>query len=144
MLTLQEIVQRLRQRGHRATGPRRAILAAVAQREDRFSAADLEESIGGSNVISRATLFRTLDLLVESGLVERVHTGNEGRDAYVVAAQAHHHHLICSRCGNVTEVLGCLVESLVERLAEEAAFRVEGHWLEITGVCSACQVALGT
>lgn len=140
MLNSAEILQRLRQEGYRITGPRRAIIESLDQWEGRFSAAELEEMVVRAvPVAGRATVFRTLELLRNLGLLERVHAAGAQRDGYVVAAGAHHHHLVCSRCGRVEEILGCVVEEMVERLAEQAGFRVEGHWLEIAGVCQRCQ-----
>ena len=91
--------------------------------------------------VGRATVFRTLELLLSLGLVERVHTEGGRRDAYVVAEGLHHHHLVCSQCGVVTEVMGCMVDDLVSSLAQAADFQVEGHWMEIVGLCSRCREA---
>ena len=124
------------------TGPRRALVRLIADRKVRFTAADLEEDVARiSPAVGRATVFRTLELLLSLGLVERVHTEGERRDAYVVAGGVHHHHLVCSRCGVVTEVTGCMVDDLVSSLAQASGFQVEGHWMEIVGLCSRCRGA---
>lgn len=140
MLTTRRMVQALSQQGYRVTGPRRALVRLIAGRKVRFTAADLEEDVARMDpVVGRATVFRTLELLLSLGLVERVHTEGERRDAYVVAEEVHHHHLVCSRCGVVTEVTGCMVDDLVSSLARAADFQVEGHWMEIVGLCSRCR-----
>ena len=114
----------------------------IADRKVRFTAADLEEDVASATpAVGRATVFRTLELLLSLGLVERVHTEGERRDAYVVAEGLHHHHLVCSQCGVVTEVMGCMVDDLVSSLAQAADFQVEGHWMEIVGLCSRCREA---
>jgi Fur family ferric uptake transcriptional regulator len=136
------MVQALSQQGYRVTGPRRALVRLIADRKVRFTAADLEEDVARiSPAVGRATVFRTLELLLSLGLVERVHTEGERRDAYVVAGGVHHHHLVCSRCGVVTEVTGCMVDDLVSSLAQASGFQVEGHWMEIVGLCSRCRGA---
>ena len=140
MLTTRRMVQALSQQGYRVTGPRRALVRLIAGRKVRFTAADLEEDVARMDpVVGRATVFRTLELLLSLGLVERVHTEGERRDAYVVAEEVHHHHLVCSRCGVVTEVTGCMVDDLVSSLARAADFQVEGHWMEIVGLCRRCR-----
>ena len=142
MLTARRMVQALSQQGYRVTGPRRALVRLIAGRKVRFTAADLEEDVARATpAVGRATVFRTLELLLSLGLVERVHTEGEGRDAYVVAEEVHHHHLVCSRCGVVTEVTGCMVDDLVSSLARAADFQVEGHWMEIVGLCRRCREA---
>ena len=142
MLTTRRMVQALSQQGYRVTGPRRALVRLIAGRKVRFTAADLEEDVARATpAVGRATVFRTLELLLSLGLVERVHTEGEGRDAYVVAEEVHHHHLVCSRCGVVTEVTGCMVDDLVSSLARAADFQVEGHWMEIVGLCRRCREA---
>lgn len=142
MLTTRRMVQALSQQGYRVTGPRRALVRLIAGRKVRFTAADLEEDVARmAPVVGRATVFRTLELLLSLGLVERVHTEGERRDAYVVAEEVHHHHLVCSRCGVVTEVTGCMVDDLVSSLARAADFQVEGHWMEIVGLCRRCREA---
>jgi len=91
--------------------------------------------------IGAGLLFAIGTLLLSLGLVERVHTEGGRRDAYVVAEGLHHHHLVCSQCGVVTEVMGCMVDDLVSSLAQAADFQVEGHWMEIVGLCSRCREA---
>lgn len=142
MLTTRRMVQALSQQGYRVTGPRRALVRLIAGRKVRFTAADLEEDVASATPsVGRATVFRTLELLLSLGLVERVHTEGERRDAYIVAEGVHHHHLVCSQCGVVTEVMGCMVDDLVSSLAQTADFQVEGHWMEIVGLCSRCREA---
>ncbi len=142
MLTTRRMGQALSQQGYRVTGPRRALVRLIAGRKVRFTAADLEEDVARmALVVGRATVFRTLELLLSLGLVERVHTEGEGRDAYVVAEEVHHHHLVCSRCGVVTEVTGCMVDDLVSSLARDADFQVEGHWLERVCLFRRCREA---
>ena len=137
------MVQALSQRGYRVTGPRRTLVGLIAGRSVRFTAADLEQDAArAAPAVGRATVFRTLELLLSLGLVERVHAEGERHDAYVVAEGSHHHHLVCSRCGVVTEVTGCMVDELVSSLARAADFQVEGHWMEIAGVCRGCREAV--
>jgi Fur family ferric uptake transcriptional regulator len=141
---LQQLETRLARAGYRATLPRRAVLEQIAARRESFTASDLLESVTrAAPEVGRATVFRTLDLLVELGVLQRIHTevgGNWGH-RYMLCAlgDTHHHHLVCTGCGQVTDFSGCMVESVVSRLEDQTSFRVEGHRLELYGQCKGCQ-----
>lgn len=133
------ILQQITRAGYRLTGPRRAILEAVAGRQGHFRAEDiLDEARHAVPKTGRATVYRTLLLLAELGLVEQLHLG-EGSHSFVVGAPEHHHHLICSWCGNVVEVHGCELPPAIGALARRERFRIEGHQLEVYGRCRSCQ-----
>jgi len=87
---------------------------------------------------SRATVYRTLDLLVESGLVEKIDLG-EGRSAYEhTAGHSHHDHIVCLRCGKIQEFEEPLIEQLQKWACEKASFKPVGHSLNIYGYCKDC------
>jgi Fur family ferric uptake transcriptional regulator len=124
--------------GRRLTGSRRVIADLIARREGHFTAADLAADAREQRVgLGRATIFRSLELLTELGLVERVDLPS-GEHAYVRCAPTHHHHVICSSCGR-TEVVP---HDGVERFAREAeartGFRIDDHRLELWGRCPGC------
>lgn len=133
------IFQRVSRAGYRLTGPRRAILEAVAARQGHFRAEEiLDEARQAAPKTGRATVYRTLLMLAELGLVEQLHLG-EGSHSFVVGDPGHHHHLICSQCGNVIEVHGCELPPAIGALAAQERFRIEGHQLEVYGRCRSCQ-----
>ena len=139
MLDTKEIIRKLSRLGYRVTAPRRLLVDIISQRDVRFTAADLEQEVAGvAPKIGRASIFRTLELLRNLDMVERIHAEGEPRDAYVVAEGLHHHHLVCSTCGMVTEVMGCKVDQFVGSLVQASGSRPESHWLEIVGVCQRC------
>jgi Fur family ferric uptake transcriptional regulator len=89
--------------------------------------------------VGLATVYRTLDLLVQSGLV-RAHEFGEGFKRYEpVAAQSDHEHLICERCGRVIEFSHERLERMLPVLADEHGFQHRRHRVEIYGVCRACR-----
>jgi Fur family ferric uptake transcriptional regulator len=90
----------------------------------------------GRRPIGLATVYRTLDLFVREGLVERAHVG-DGKVRYGLAAR-HHDHLVCLACGEWEPIKDCLVSRPPRRMA---GFRVTGHQLELYGVCADCQAA---
>lgn len=129
----------LRRAGYRATGSRRAVVDAIARRHRPFSSADiLEEIQAGSRTVGRATIFRTIDVLQDLGMLDRVED-RDGGWGYVPCPQGHHHHAICSRCGLVVDLRGCDVERVAEREAVQVGFAITGHRLEYYGLCSDCQ-----
>lgn len=130
--------------GCRLTLPRVAVLGEVAARGVAFTASELLEAVAAvAPDIGRATVFRTLDLLVGMGLLQRVHTEAHGSwgHLYVLCglSNIHHHHLVCTQCGQITDFAGCAVEELASRLESETSFQVEGHHLELYGRCERCR-----
>lgn len=139
---LDQLLQRVGRAGFRVTGPRRTILEQIAACEGQFTASDVLQRVGAvAPEIGRATVFRTLELLLNLGALERVHTGDERRDAYVVCRDGHHHHLVCSVCGTVAETAGCTIGEAVAAMARQAGYEAEHHWLEIVGRCPRCAAA---
>ncbi|MGH2407410.1 MAG: Fur family transcriptional regulator [Candidatus Limnocylindrales bacterium] len=139
MLEPNPIVHALDIAGYRLTAPRRAVADLIAEHNGHFTALELEEAARRRRLgISRATLFRALDLLTELHLVERVDLPSGGH-AYVPCAQAHHHHVMCSRCGRATDVEDSGVGEAVAAIAQRSGYRIENHRLELFGLCPNCQ-----
>jgi Fe2+ or Zn2+ uptake regulation protein len=133
------IVQALDAGGYRLTEPRRAVADLIAEYDGHFTAAELEMAARERRLgISRATLFRALDLLTELGVVERLDLPT-GEHAYVPCARAHHHHIVCSRCGRAAEVADCGVTDAVAEIARRSGYRIDSHRLELFGLCRHCQ-----
>lgn len=125
--------------GYRRTAPRRAVADLIAEHDGHFTAAELEMAARVRRLgISRATLFRALDLFIELRVVERLDLPN-GDHAYVHCARAHHHHIVCSRCGRATEVEDGGVGEAVAEIARRSGYRIDSHRLELFGLCRHCQ-----
>jgi Fe2+ or Zn2+ uptake regulation protein len=122
--------------GYRRTEPRRAIVRAILEHDGPFTAEALADSLRTSGV-GRATVFRTIDVLADLGMLHRLHT--DGCHGYTVCPRGHHHHLTCSICGRVESVAGCGLDEQLSLLARRAGFAIEDHHLELTGRCSGCQ-----
>jgi Fur family ferric uptake transcriptional regulator len=130
------VLRQLSERGFRETDARRSIVDTVLNKDGQFTARQLHEELKRWGV-GRATVFRTLDLLVELGVLNRLHT-DERCSFYIVCADQHHHHLVCERCGSVQEISDARVERAVRAMAIESGFRAREHHLEIVGVCNKC------
>lgn len=91
--------------------------------------------------VGTATVYRSLDMLVESGLV-RAHDFGEGFQRYeAISSTGEHGHLVCSRCGSVTEFSTERVERILPIIADENGFQHQRHRIEIHGLCQKCREA---
>ena len=136
---LSGLEQALQERGYRLTAARRAILAALADAGGHVTADELAAAVHRvAPRVGRMTVYRTLDLLGELGLLRPVYQGT-GAAHYVLLLDGHHHHLVCSRCRRVIEFDECALAELTETVGRRYGFAVEGHLLEFYGRCSSCQ-----
>jgi Fur family ferric uptake transcriptional regulator len=134
-----DVIEYLNELGFRDTGPRRAVVT-TALRLGRFTATEIVEELRREG-IGRATVFRTLELLTSLGVLDQLHS--DPHHSYTVCSPRHHHHLVCSSCSKVVEVTAPAVERAVRALGEKAGYQIQGHLLEIIGICAECQAAAG-
>ena len=120
--------------GMRMTGQRRIIARVLSEAHDH---PDVEEVYRRASArdprISLSTVYRTVRLLENAGIIER-HDFGDGRARYEPAGHGHHDHLINERTGEVIEFKNEEIERLQERVAKELGFRLTGHRLELFGV----------
>lgn len=133
----------LREHGLPVTHQREAVADVVFGSEDHLSVDDLEDRLRERGErIGKATIYRTLDLLVRSRLVEE-HDFGEGFKRYEhrLSRQPVHEHLICTECGKVIEFRSAEVGKLEEHVRKEHGFVPARHRLEIYGLCRECHEA---
>jgi Fur family ferric uptake transcriptional regulator len=140
MVASSPIVAALENAGYRLTGPRRSLAELITARNGAaFTAADLVADVRTRRLgIGRATVFRAIDLLETVGAVERIDLQN-GEHAYVACVPTHHHHVICSRCANATEIGDLGLGAVAREVARRTGYRVDEHRLELFGLCPTCQ-----
>lgn len=139
MVDAATIVEALDGAGYRLTSPRRALASLIAARDGHFTAEGLLlESRRRRLGVTRATVFRSLDVLADLGLVERLDLPS-GEHAFVACEPAHHHHVVCSSCGRSTEVEDNGLEALAAEIGRQTGYRVDTHRLELFGLCPACR-----
>ncbi|HEY7063463.1 MAG TPA: Fur family transcriptional regulator [Chloroflexota bacterium] len=131
------ILQQLAAQGYRHTSTRSAIAEAIAARSLPFTARELVDELAPRG-IGRASVFRALDLLVQTGLLERLH-GDVQCHRYTYCVPEHHHHLVCTTCGQVITMVAGAVERALRSVAREAHFQPTGHHIDVYGTCRACQ-----
>ncbi len=130
----EQLLDTLEERGYRRTSPRRAVVQAIAGQNHHFTAEELWEQLPG---VGRATIYRSLKLLVESGVLCRVLL-EEGNLHYQLSHRGHHHHLLCAECGASEDLVGCDIEGLLQEVSASHGFQLSGHWLELYGRCRDC------
>ena len=127
----------LEENGYRSTLPRQAVANAIASQQNHFTAEALRARLPG---LGRATIYRSLKLLVEAGVVCRVLL-EDGKLHYQLSHRGHHHHLLCVECGASQDLLGCSIEDLLQQVSAGHRFQMSGHWLEVYGRCQSCSPA---
>lgn len=128
--------------GKRLTVARRAVAEAIVRQDGHFTAEDvLAAARSQQKAVGRATVFRSLELLADLHLVERVDLPS-GEHAYVACEpDAHHHHVVCSVCGRSTEVGELGLGPILQRIESSTGFAIDSHRLEVFGICPDCQAA---
>ncbi len=134
------ILQQIGDSGHRRTPARREVIAAALRRREPFTAQDLVRRLAPRGV-GRATVFRTLDLLVSLGTLARIHGVEAGERCvrYTPCEPAHHHHLICQACGRVDEIAAAALDDRIAASARARGYRALRHTVEVVGLCADCR-----
>ena len=132
----------LRARGYRVTPQRQLVLEAVTALEHATPeeiCARVQQTARGVNI---STVYRTLELLEQLGLVTHTHLGH-GAPRYHIAAEAQHVHLVCRECGRVTELAPEAARPLVTALDKEHGFETDVGHLTVFGTCRDCRALAG-
>jgi Fur family transcriptional regulator, ferric uptake regulator len=137
-LTWRDVAALLRRRHHRLTPQRRAVVEAMAAFEGHVSASQLvERCLERDPAFVPSTVYRTLDLLEELGLVTHIHDA-DGREEFQPTSKEPHAHLICRRCGHTQELPAAEINDLLGRVQRDHDFAVDVGHLAIFGVCDEC------
>ena len=134
-------VAELAREGLRSGGARATVLKALAAQDCCASAQEIHDQIRREgHSIGIASVYRTLELLHGKGLVTRVDTGDGiARFEPAHADGAHHHHLVCDRCGSVEAFHDEALETTIHTVADRVDFRVDAHDVVLRGACRACR-----
>ena len=129
---------RLRDAGERVTRQRLLVANTLGSIGRQVTAGDLYDHIRSRDPrIGRATVFRTLEALVASGVARRLEQDGHVY-GYVACRPEHHHHLACDRCGRVEEIDEGYVTPVAERVAADLGFRIDDARLDFYGLCARC------
>lgn len=135
-----ELEDLLRRKDVRPTRKRLAVLTELARERDDATAQALWQRMrgGGDQAIGLATVYRTLALLHEHGVIDAL-SHHDGERCYRLCTDTHHHHLVCERCHRVVEVGECDLGRWVDDVARQHGFVASEHRVEISGVCASCR-----
>ena len=140
MAHCQTLIDRLRQRGYRITPQREMVIEAMAHSDRHMTAEEVFEKVRlRTRAVNIATVYRTLDLLVEEGLASRADLG-AGCIVYATAEHGPHVHLVCRQCGHVIEADGSLFQPLVQDIRARYAFDCGPQHFGLSGLCQVCQL----
>jgi Fur family transcriptional regulator, ferric uptake regulator len=132
-------IDALRSRGYRITPQREMIIESIAHAGQHINAEEIFGQIRQrTRAVNIATVYRTLDLLVEQGLASRIDLG-EGRVIYATNQHGPHIHLVCRQCGNVTDADQDLLSSLDDDLRSRYQFSADLQHISVLGLCHTCQ-----
>jgi Fur family transcriptional regulator, ferric uptake regulator len=140
---LHELVEiHLRRIDQRYTAGRRAVVEALAAGGRPLSISEIERAVPA---VPRSSAYRHLADLERAGVVRRIAAGDEfARYELAEDLTHHHHHLVCSLCGKVTDVtpsheVEATVDAVIDEVTEQRGFRVLSHTLDVFGHCAECQ-----
>ncbi|WP_456400268.1 Fur family transcriptional regulator [Mesoaciditoga sp.] len=142
MKIYEKLRNELKKRHLRITSQREAVLSVFLENQgEHLTADEVYEKLSHKNShISKATIYRTVDLLKEMGFLSKVNFG-DGMERYEVKEpNSHqHHHLICTKCGRIYEIKEDLLEELEKLIEEKTGFKIVDHQLNFYGICPRCQ-----
>lgn len=140
-----KLISLLKEKGLKVTSQRIAVLETLAAfPEEHLTAEEIYDKVKVQYPeIGLATVYRNVQLLLELHLIERI-TLDDGCVRYEIAKQIegesghHHHHLVCTSCGNVFSFQDDLLEELENRIQEKTGFQVADHEVKFYGICRDC------
>lgn len=135
------VKEKFKKEGYKLTTQRRAILDVIVENQEKHLSPEEIYNIVKNNYpeIGIATVYRTLQLLEKLNIVYKLNF-DDGYNRYELNISSNnHHHLICLKCGNITEVKLDLLEKLENEIEEENDFKIVDHNVKFFGYCADCQ-----
>ena len=134
----------LKKKDARITQARKIVLTQVFARHDHFCADDLAAELSsGVNHVSRGTVYRTLALMEEAGLVRVIRDNDVHAHYEHTFNHPHHEHMICDNCGQFIEFSDDKIMELISAACDEHGFRERNHRIVVFGTCAACTAKAG-
>jgi Fur family ferric uptake transcriptional regulator len=141
MSDLKDYYQRLSQAGYRLTPQRQMILNAIVHAGGHISAEEVLEAVNRDYpCIDLSTVYRTIELLSETGMVTEVNL-DDGRRRFHSVNEGHHHHLVCQKCKKVSDINEDVLSALKEQLLDDYRFEVDLNHQVFWGRCAECRLA---
>ncbi len=142
MSPCESLIETLHSRGFRITPQREMIIEAIAHQGEHINADEVFTRVHEhTRSVNIATVYRTLDLLVEQGLASRIDLG-EGRVIYANHQHGPHIHLVCRRCGQVFDADPELLLPFNQHLKTDYQFAADLQHISVPGLCKDCQASV--
>ena len=130
-----------RRRGVRWTAQRQVVLETFLASGEHITVEELHRRVRDiDRSVSAATVYRTVNMLVEIGVAHKRHFGGGSASFESAVNKDHHDHLVCLACGAIQEFHHDRIETLQDEVASSHGFRMSHHRMELYGVCAACQL----
>lgn len=131
----------LHREGLRITDARQTVMEILVESTTALTAQEIyDRAREQGHAVGIASVYRTLEMLTELDLVQQIHQP-QGCQAYGPALSGHKHFVICTDCGRLFSFAGHeALEDLFKEVEKKSGYRVQEHWLQLFGLCEACQV----
>ncbi len=141
---LEFVKRKLRSEGFKLTMPRLAIIEYLISVSGHPDVQQIYDGIRTEHPgIGIATIYRTVDLLERIGLLRTLKLESGHLRYEIIRPGDHHHHLVCTCCGQVSEFGDCNFQMIAEAIEKKTRFKIRGHNLEAYGLCSRCYALTG-
>jgi Fur family transcriptional regulator, ferric uptake regulator len=131
----EQAIQRLAQEGHRSGGSRLQVVELLAEEHCAVTALEIDRRLES---VGRATVYRTLEQLEKLHLIQRVQIGGDSTGYERIDPDAHHHHLVCEECGQLSPFASEALEEAIEAVSRQSDFAIDAHDVVLRGRCSLC------
>ena len=136
-----QISNKLAQQDHRYTKGRKHLVEVLARAGQPMTLPDI---VGADPEMARSSAYRNLDVLIRCGVIRRINSGGEYTHFELSEPLVgHHHHLICTSCGNIEDIhldsdVELLVDKSLNEIADRSGFTPTHHSLDLHGLCAHC------
>ena len=129
----------LNERGQSLTNQRKLVLEQIFREHKHFEVDDIVQALRNKNQrVARATVYRTIKLLEECGLIRKVDLGSDFTYYEHTHGHLHHEHICCEQCGKVEEFTDPVLEERIRIVAKDNNFKLTDHSVKIFGICQDC------
>ncbi|HHO42695.1 MAG TPA: transcriptional repressor [Epsilonproteobacteria bacterium] len=131
----------LKENGLKFTSQRELILKFLYEHDEHFTPEEINDRlkhIYPNITIGIATIYRTLTLLEDAGVITSISFGAQGK-RYELGLKKHHDHLVCIKCGKIFEFFDEIIEERQKVIAQKFQFKMTDHSMKLIGICSECQ-----
>ena len=138
-MTTELWLMHLQENGYRLTAARRAVVEVVQNSTRALTPVEVFDIARKQyHALGLVSVYRTLEKLEELHIIQRVHQP-QGCQAFIAASQNHEHLLLCQNCGQVMFFEGDDLEALINSISKKTGYQISEHWLQLFGLCQACQ-----